>query len=370
MSERLTSKTKLQPSEMGRAEPTTRRASNLESDWYISDEIVQFRVWGTENACRLSMPHRQEQALEPFMLGTGSMCRFRIEDPSGLASREHVALHRVSTDWHLRDISTNGTTIDGARVTECVLRAGAKLQVGGLLLVAESESFIALRSLASRFVGWDPPRVDATVQGLRNHAIHRVPLVLLGDEDLLPVAVRLNRAIRGPSAPFLLWDGVSPFNAPPFGTLCVSTRVLRLRGKDDKRIQALHDALRKEHLRLIICARNEDELALLAARLEHVALIRIPPLARRHNEMDQLVIEYSNDIAHELGASFPGYTQHDMKRLRAIRYYGYADLEKTLQRLITVRTWGMKEAASRFGRSYTSLWLWMHHKKRRLSTGR
>lgn len=77
----------------------------------------------------------------------------------------------------------------GTRTTEIALHAGARIQCGGLTLVAESPGFVRLRSLASRVIGWAPQRcgrVDEALQDLRDGAMQRSPVVLIGDGTFRP----------------------------------------------------------------------------------------------------------------------------------------------------------------------------------------
>jgi hypothetical protein len=78
------------------------------------------------------------------------------------------------TGWELRNLgSKNGVRVEGSLAARSTLQAGAKIQLRGLTLVADSLKFIGLRSLLSRLVGWAPER-QADVDGrYRTYAIAR-----------------------------------------------------------------------------------------------------------------------------------------------------------------------------------------------------
>ncbi len=66
-------------------------------------------------------------------LGRGSDSDIRVEDPG--ASRNHCEIV-LGTPVILRDLkSTNGTMVNGARVTEAALEDGAAVQIGATVLV-------------------------------------------------------------------------------------------------------------------------------------------------------------------------------------------------------------------------------------------
>jgi hypothetical protein len=69
-------------------------------------------------------------------LGRGTDTDIRIDDPG--VSRHHCEIV-LGTDIVLRDLgSTNGTWVNGARVTELVLTDGTAIQLGGTTLVFRS----------------------------------------------------------------------------------------------------------------------------------------------------------------------------------------------------------------------------------------
>jgi hypothetical protein len=76
-------------------------------------------------------------------------------------------------------------------------------------LIAESRRSIALREFCARVLGWDASRaraVDHALRAIRLAAALRSPLVLHGEEDLVPLAYALHRRVLGIGAPFVVCD--------------------------------------------------------------------------------------------------------------------------------------------------------------------
>lgn len=333
--------------------------------WDIDDAVVRLRLWGTEYTYALSEP----RALK---LGSGSACDVRLHDEAGRLSREHAMLVPGPGGWQIRDLgSSNGLWVEGTRTTEIALHAGARIQLGGLTLVAESPGFIRLRSLASRLIGWAPQRcgrVDEALQDLRDGAMQRSPVVLVGDGDLSPVALRLQRLTLGPEAPFIVYDGGEVSTAirmAMHGTLCVP---MRRRAN----VVAIAETVRTMHLvtrpRLMFCAKGVGQAAVVSATAGRSAVIELPPLSKRGDEITRLVHETAQDIVAEVGAPSSGFTMHDLERLQAIKFAGMADLEDSIRRVIAMRTFGVTEGAKRLGIKHSSLSQWARNKKRRLSS--
>jgi pSer/pThr/pTyr-binding forkhead associated (FHA) protein len=66
-------------------------------------------------------------------IGRGADVDIRIDDPG--ASRNHAEIV-MGSPLILRDLnSTNGTTVDGQRVTELELREGTAIKIGSTTLI-------------------------------------------------------------------------------------------------------------------------------------------------------------------------------------------------------------------------------------------
>jgi DNA-binding NtrC family response regulator len=106
----------------------------------------------------------------------------------------------------------------------------------------------------------------------------------------------------------------------------------------------------------------------VSAKAGRSAVIELPPLSKRGDEITRLVHETAQDIVAEVGAPSSGFTMHDLERLQAIKFSGMADLEDSIRRVIAMRTFGVTEGAKRLGIKHSSLSQWARNKKRRLSS--
>ena len=92
----------------------------------------------------------------------------------------HCRIHLNAGRWRLKDLgSTNGTFVDGMRVHEAELAAGARLKVGGQELRLEHEAPEALPSLPG-LVARDPA-LRPVIELLRRAAPSQLPVMLLGE---------------------------------------------------------------------------------------------------------------------------------------------------------------------------------------------
>ncbi|HEX4420821.1 MAG TPA: FHA domain-containing protein [Kofleriaceae bacterium] len=351
---------------MALVEPATKLDPSGRIDWSIDDILIHLRLWAAES--RYLLP--EQRALK---LGSGSGCDVRLHDTTGQLSREHAMMIPELGRWQIRDLgSKNGLWVEGARTSASTLHAGATIQLGGVILVAESLGFIGLRSLACRFMGWAPERqaaIDEALQNLRDGAIRRTPIILVGDDDLAPVALRFHRVILGPRLPFVVYDGgdvAAAIGAATPGTLCVRVR-------RHTSVSAIVDAVRGTEIaarpRLVLCASTVDEAATaVGTKPGRSAVIAVPSLATRGEELVRLVRELAQDIAAEMRAASSGFTMHDLERFQAIEFSGMADLEDSIRRVVAIRTWGVTAGAQRLGIKHSSLSQWARNKKRRLST--
>ncbi len=334
--------------------------------WDGDDTLTRLRLWATEYA------HPLPEPCVPLKLGSGPGCDVRLRDSAGRLSREHAMLVPVSGGWEIHDLgSTNGVRVDAFSEAPIALRAGARIRLGGLSLVAESRKFMRLRSLVCRLLGWAPGRqaaVDEALQSLRDGATQRTPVVLVGDGDLVPVASRLQRMTLGPDAPFLAYDGgevSAAIQDARHGTLCVPTRFRAAASMVADAVRGMEAALRP---RLVLCARTDGQVAGLGAWPERTAVIALPPLSTRRDEMMRLIHEAAQDVVADVGAPSTGFTTHDLDRLQEIEFSGMADFEQALRRIIAMRCWGVKRGAEKLGFRHSSLSEWTRNKDRKLST--
>jgi ribosomal protein S11 len=350
---------------MALVEPATNRDPSGTRSWGIDDVVVRLRLWGTEYTHPLPEPC-------VLRLGSGSGCDVRLHDETGRLSREHAMLVPEPGGWQIRDLdSKNGLWVEGSRTTASTLHAGARIRLGGLTLVAESLGFIKLRSLACRLMGWASERqgaIDEALQNLRDGAMQRMPVALIGEANLAPLASRLHRMTLGPDAPFVSYDGgdvAAAIRTAMRGTLCVANRRRATASAIADAVRATEIAMRP---RLMLCASTIVRAAAVGAKPGRLAMIAIPSLSARGDEITRLIHETAQTIVEEMGAPSSGFTMHDLERLTAIKFSGIAKLEDSIRRIVAARTWGVTMGAKRLGLKHSSLSQWARNKKRRLST--
>lgn len=70
----------------------------------------------------------------PWTIGRSDRCRLTIE--ADTVSRAHAELRRTESGWEVRDLgSTNGTWVNGWRVTRAAVGAGDQLVLGDVRVV-------------------------------------------------------------------------------------------------------------------------------------------------------------------------------------------------------------------------------------------
>lgn len=198
--------------------------------------------------------------------------------------------------------------------------------------------------------------------------MQRSPVVPVGDGDLSPVALRLQRLTLGTEAPFIVYDGgevSAAIRIAMHGTLCVPMRRKANAVAIAEKVRTMHLVTRP---RLVFCAKGVCQAAVVSAKAGRSAVIELPPLSKRGDEITRLVHETAQDIVAEVGAPSSGFTMHDLERLQVIKFAGMADLEDSIRRVIATRTFGVTEGAKRLGIKHSSLSQWARNKKRGLSS--
>jgi FHA domain len=337
------------------------------TSWAIHDPVIRLREWASDRVHGLPDP--------PVAAKIGSVpsCQLQLLDPSGLVSREHAMLTPLAGGgWRIRDLgSKNGLRRDGERRPDFKLRPGLEITIGGLRLVAESAQLVGLRAVLCRFLGWAPERqaeVDNALRSLRDWAEHDLPLVLIGEGDLTPVVGRLHALALGPSVGLIVYDDGDPaaaIDGAQRGVLCV---VMHRQAPMVRLVELLRETEQGTRPQLVLCTRSSSEAAALSVKLGRCAVISLPDLSTRKDELEHVVQESALDIAGELEAPTPGFTMHDLQRFREIEFRSIADIEETVRRVIAMRTWGVTAGAARLGIAHTSLSTWARRPNRKLST--
>ena len=68
------------------------------------------------------------ETADPIRLGRQSDCQLQLEDP--LCSRHHAEIWFENGHWHIRDLSRNGTFVNGVRITQHELSDGDTIRMG------------------------------------------------------------------------------------------------------------------------------------------------------------------------------------------------------------------------------------------------
>jgi FHA domain len=332
--------------------------------WSINGEVFRLREWASGDRV-----HGLPDPPVPVTVGSAPTCQLQLYDPSGLLSREHATITPiVGGGWKIRDLaSKNGLRRDGNRDPCFRLHPGTEITIGGLRLIAESADLVGLRSVVSRFLGWEPGRqgdVDDALRTLRDWAAQELALIVIGDGDLAPVMKRLHRLTLGVAAPFATYEGgdaAAAVRAAARGTLYVAMR----HGDDvSDVVKAVRAAELPTRPQLVLSA--STPLADATLKLVRSGVISLPPLSSRANEVERIIHESAPDIARELGAPSPGFTMRDHERLRALAFESIAEIEETVRRIAAMRTWGVTAGAARLGITHPSLSAWAQ--RRKLST--
>ena len=113
-------------------------------------------------------------------VGIGAHPANQVSLEDRLVSGFHCRLHLNAGRWRLKDLgSTNGTYVDGMRVHEAELAAGARVTVGSQELRLEHELPQALPSLPG-LVARDPA-LRPVIELLRRAAPSQLPVMILGE---------------------------------------------------------------------------------------------------------------------------------------------------------------------------------------------
>lgn len=341
-------------------------------NWVINDRVVQLRMWGTSIVYPLS-----ELGDDEPILGTSPACSIRIDDPLKQMSRLHAGLVRTKRGWRVFDLeSKNGIRINGAQQSEGDLSPGTELGLGGVVLVAESLRWSALRGYLGRLLGWSDARreyVDRAMRSVRAAATRLVPLVLSGQGELVSVASSLHAHVLGRDKPFILCDrrrrrgeadvrsvaniedASQAIRASIGGSICL----LRCRMPLDSHAIVEEFSRSRPRVQLIICTAAGEQPADEAWRAFPADPIVIPPLAERVNELDRIISAYATEALKELGTAHTTFPEEDLDWVRAHSASTLAEIEKGTRRLVALRAGGnISSGAERLGMAPVSLSRW------------
>ena len=118
-------------------------------------------------------------------------------------------------------------------------------------------------------------------------------------------------------------------------------------------------------VRLLVCSdvAHPNAVAELAGMVSRVAMISVPPLVERKEDLPRLLAAYGADAAVELGASSPGFRARDLEWVRAAGIATLDEIDVRARRLVAIRNWGVTAGAERLGITHGALSRWARRRK-------
>ncbi len=123
-------------------------------------------------------PHSLRLGEAAVSIGAHPANQVALEDR--FVSGFHCRLHLHAGRWRVKDLgSTNGTWVDGMRIAEAELSAGARLRLGSHDIVLERD----LQREVPRLPGlvWRDPALAPVLELLRRAAPSQLPIMILGE---------------------------------------------------------------------------------------------------------------------------------------------------------------------------------------------
>lgn len=342
----------------------TNHLADAERQWEIQGPVLRIRIHGDSEALDLSGP------IVAPMIGAADACHWKLRDPSDCVSQHHAQLSRHGSTWTMHDLdSTNGLFRNRERLSSFELRPGDEIEMGGMLLIAESQASIVLHSFLARLIGWSHEQrtaVDRAQRCVRDMSQLRSALVIAGADpkDLLLIARRIHELTIG-GRPFVTATANLPasITRAATGTLCVSVSEL----PEDFAAVAEQLTAVKSRVRLIICCRervrtearaNISKLLGRASASLRVDLLDLPPIEERGGDSARLITEFAEDIAIRQGFARAPLREHEQEWLRDLRFDSFVNLEKFARRLVALRNRGVTAGARELRVTHTALSQW------------
>ncbi len=233
----------------------------------------------------------------------------------------------------------------------------------------------ALRAYLPRILGFQ--RREAIWDAVRSVELSitsRAALVLLGETNMVPIALALHRRTLGADRPFIVIDsrrvdipatvraptsyksGVAAVRDARGGTLCMHYR--RRPHDFEVTVAMLRDP--STDVQLVVCAD--------AFQATHPFLVRpvpllVPPLTARPHELPRIVDAYARDAIEVLGADRTHFTTADQRWVLDRDPRSLVEVETATLRLVALRQAGtIGGAARRLGMAPVSLTRWLAHR--------
>ncbi|HEX6766976.1 MAG TPA: sigma 54-interacting transcriptional regulator [Polyangiaceae bacterium] len=281
----------------------------------------------------------------PLLVGKSPVCSLEIDDSA--VSRRHLALELSSNGLLVRDLdSRNGTRVDGVRVVEALLEGGERVEIGATTLRVEASGAAVSPALsdASEF-----GRVVGTSTAMRRLyplfarlAASTIPVIIEGETGTgkEALAEALHQMSPRAAAPFVVFDctaatpnlveselfghergaftgavGARPgvFQQADGGTLFIDEigdleaslqpKLLRAIERSEIRPLGSSRTLRVD-VRLLAATRRDLDVEVQEGRFRDdlfhrlaVARVELPPLRRRHGDIETLTRRFWHELA-------------------------------------------------------------------------
>jgi hypothetical protein len=236
----------------------------------------------------------------------------------------------------------------------------------------------ALRAFLARILGYEHAQaIEHALRSIDLGVTRRATLVLLGDTDMVPIALALHRRTLGADRPFIVSDprranmpataraptsytsGVAAVRAARGGSLCLRHRRLPI---DFERMVVLARGSDADTM-VIVCS---DVFRAMHPFLIRPVPIRVPGLEMRQHELPRIVDEYAADAIRALGASDADFTDGDRRWVLDHAARALAEIETATLRIVAFRQAGgvVNRAAARLGLSHVALTQWLDRRRR------
>ncbi len=219
-----------------------------------------------------------------------------------------------------------------------------------------------LRTFLARLLGYENTQaIEHALRSIELSHTHRTALVLLGETDMVPIALALHHRTLGIDRPFVLSDprrrntattftsGVDAVRAARGGSLCVRRRWLPLH------FPALVEKVRDPAtaVQFIVCT---DVLQALHPFLVLPVPIVVPALKKRERELPRIVDEYASEALRKLGADASCFTSDDRSWVIEHAAKTLPEIGQAAMRIVAIRQTGsIFEAARQLGLSHVTL---------------
>jgi hypothetical protein len=229
----------------------------------------------------------------------------------------------------------------------------------------------SLRAYLARILGYESTQaIEHALRSIELSLTHRTALVLLGETDMVPIALALHHHTLGIDRPFVLSDprrkntatnftsGEDAVRAARGGSLCVRRRW------SPRHFPSLVTQVRDPAaaVQFIVCA---NLLYALHPFLVLPVPIVVPALNTRARELPRIVDEYASEALLKLEADASCFTSDDRSWVIKHAARSLPEIGRATMRRVAIRqTRSIPKAAARLGLSYFTLYHWLNRRGR------